>query len=50
MDLERTILMAEEQKNVVLVVPLQEQENVNEDGELHAHIDEGDIAIELHLL
>ncbi len=38
MDLEITILMVEE------------QENVNEDGEPHAHIDGGDIAIELHLL
>jgi len=38
MDLEITILMVEE------------QENVNESGEPHAHIDGGDIAIELHLL
>jgi hypothetical protein len=50
MDLERTILMVKVQKNVVLVVPLLEQENANEDGEPHAHIDGGDITIELHLL
>ncbi len=37
-DLERTNLMVEEQKNA------------NEDGEPHAHIDGGDIAIEFHLL
>jgi len=29
---------------------LPEQENANEDVELHAHINGGDIAIELHLL
>jgi hypothetical protein len=38
MDLGKTRLMVEE------------QENANEDGEPHAHIDGGDIAIELHLL
>jgi hypothetical protein len=41
MDLEKTILMVEEQKNVVLIAPLQEQENANEDGEPYAHIDGG---------
>jgi hypothetical protein len=50
MHLERIILMIEDQENVVLVVPLSEQENANEDIEFHAHIDGGDIAIELHLL
>jgi len=50
MYLERTILMIEDQENVVPVVPLSEQENANEDIESHAHIDGGDIAIELHLL
>jgi hypothetical protein len=50
MDLERTVLMVKEQENVIFVVPLPEQENANEDGELHAHIDGGDITIELHLL
>jgi hypothetical protein len=50
MDLERTILMIIDQENVVHVVPLLEQENANEDVEPHAHIDGGDIAIELHLL
>jgi len=50
MDLERIILMIEDQENVVLVVPLPEQENANEDVEPHAHIDGGDITIELHLL
>jgi hypothetical protein len=50
MDLERTILMIEDQENVVLVVPLPKQENANGDVELHAHIDGGDIAIELDLL
>ncbi len=49
MDLEIIILMVEQQENVV-VVPLLKQENANEDGELHAHIDGCDIAIELHLL
>ncbi len=48
MDLEIIVLMVEEQENVV-VIPLLEQENAN-DGEPHAHIDGGDIAIELHLL
>jgi len=37
-DLEKTILMIKEQENVVHVLVL-EQENVNEDVELHAHID-----------
>jgi hypothetical protein len=50
MDLERIILMIEDQENVVLVVPLLKQENANEDVEPHAHIDGGDITIELHLL
>ncbi len=50
MDLEITISMIEDQKNVVLVAPLSEQENANEDVEPHAHVDEGDIAIEFHLL
>ncbi len=50
MDLERIILMIEDQENVVLVVPLLKQENANEDVEPHAHIDGGDIAIELHIL
>ncbi len=50
MDLERTILMMEDQKYIVFVAPLLEQENANEDVEPHAHIDKGDIAIELHLL
>jgi hypothetical protein len=49
-DLEITILMIEDQENVVHVDPLLEQKNANEDVELHAHIDGGDIAIELHLL
>jgi hypothetical protein len=50
MDLERTILMMQDQENVVSVVPLLEQDNANEDVELHAHIDGGDMGIELHLL
>jgi predicted nuclease of restriction endonuclease-like RecB superfamily len=50
MDLERTILMMEDPKNTIPVVPLSKQENANEDVEPHAHIDKGDIAIELHLL
>jgi hypothetical protein len=33
----------------VFAAPLLEQENANEDVEPHAHIDRGDIAIELHL-
>ncbi len=41
--------MVEEQENIV-VLPLLEQKNANEDGEPHAHIDGGDITIELHLL
>jgi hypothetical protein len=50
MDLEKTILMVEDPKNIVPTAPLSEQENANEDVEPHAHIDKGDIAIELHLL
>ncbi len=50
MDLERTILMIEDQENVVHVVPILEQKNANEDIEPHVHIDGGRIAIELHLL
>jgi hypothetical protein len=46
MDLERTILM----ENVVLAIPLPKPKNANEDGESHAHINGGDIAIEFHLL
>ncbi len=42
--------MIEDQENVIHVVPLLEQENANEDVELHAHIDGGDIAIKHHLL
>jgi len=42
--------MIEEQKNVVLVVLVLKQENANENVESRAHIDGGDIAIELHLL
>jgi hypothetical protein len=38
------------QENVVLVALVLKQENANEDVEPHAHIDGGDIAIELHLL
>jgi len=49
-DLKKIILMIEDQENAVLVVPLPEQENANEDVGLHAHIDGGDIAIEFHLL
>jgi predicted nucleotidyltransferase len=49
-DLERTILMIEDQENVVITIPLLKQENANEDVELHAHIHGGAIAIELHLL
>jgi hypothetical protein len=47
---ERIILMIGDEENVVYVVPLWMQENANEDVEPHAHIDGGDIAIELHLL
>ncbi len=50
MDLEKTILMIEDEENVVLVTPQLEQENANEDVEPHAHIDGSDIAIEFHLL
>jgi len=50
MDLERTILMVENQENVVHVAPLVEQENGNEDVEAHAHNDGGDITIEFRLL
>jgi uncharacterized protein YwlG (UPF0340 family) len=49
-DLEIIILMIEDHENVVPIAPLSEQKNANEDVELHAHIDGGDIAIELHLL
>jgi hypothetical protein len=41
-NLEKTILMIEKQQNVVpILVP--EEENINEDVELHAQIDGGDI-------
>ncbi len=50
MDLERTILMVEEQEIVVLTIPLSEQKNANEDGEPHAHIDGGDITIDVATL
>jgi hypothetical protein len=50
MDFERIILMMEDQENVVPTTPLPKQENANEDVEPHAHIDGGDITIELHLL
>jgi hypothetical protein len=49
-DLKKIILMIKDQENAVLIVPLPEQENANEDVEPHAHIDGGDIAIEFHLL
>ncbi len=49
-DLKKIILMIKDQENAVLIVPLLEQENANEDVEPHAHIDGGDIAIEFHLL
>jgi hypothetical protein len=49
-DLERTILMIEDQINVFPITFLLQQENANQDVEPHAHIDGGDIAIELHLL
>ncbi len=49
-DLEIIILMIKDQENVVLIAPLPKQNNANEDVEPHAHIDGGDIAIELHLL
>ncbi len=50
MDLERTILMIEDQEKLVFTNPLSEQENANEDVELHAHIDGGDRTMELQLL
>jgi hypothetical protein len=50
MDLERTILMVIDQENIILIVPLSEKENANEDVEPHAHIDGSDITMELHLL
>ncbi len=50
MDLERTILMIEDQEKVVFIAPLLKQEIANEYVELHAHIDGGDKAMELHLL
>ncbi len=50
MDFERIILMIKDQENVVPTTPLPKQENANEDVEPHAHIDGGDITIELHLL
>jgi hypothetical protein len=43
-------LKIEDQENVVPTIPLLEQKNANEDIEPHAHIDGGDITIELHLL
>jgi hypothetical protein len=42
-DLKKIILMIEDQENTVLIIPLPEQENANEDVEPHAHIDGGDI-------
>jgi hypothetical protein len=39
MDLERTILMIEEQENVVLVTLMVGWKNANEDVDPHAHID-----------
>jgi hypothetical protein len=42
MDLEKTILMIEEQENVVPALML-EQKNTNEDIEPYGHIDGGDI-------
>jgi low affinity Fe/Cu permease len=41
-NLEKTILMIEKQQNVVPILML-EEENINEDVELHAQIDGGDI-------
>jgi hypothetical protein len=41
-NLEKAILMIEKQTNVVLILVL-EEENTNEDVELHAQIDGGDI-------
>jgi len=49
-DLERIVLMIHDKKNVIHAVPLPEWEDANQDVEPHAHIDGGDIAIELHLL
>ncbi len=46
-DLEKTISLIKQQKNVIHT-PMQEQENVNDDVELHTHID--GIHIEFHLL
>jgi predicted type IV restriction endonuclease len=43
MDLEITILMIEEQKNVVPIIIVLKQKNANEDVEPRAHIDGGDI-------
>jgi hypothetical protein len=43
-------LMIEDQENVIPTTPLPKQNNVNEVVELHAHIDGGDVTIELHLL
>jgi hypothetical protein len=48
--LEITILMIEDQGNVVFAIPLPMQENANEDVEPYAHIDGSDVAIEFHLL
>jgi len=50
MDLERTILMIEDLNIIDLGIPLLEQENANEDVELHAHIDGGDIKISLIII
>jgi hypothetical protein len=50
MDLERIILMMEDQENVINIAPLSDQENANEDVDPHAHINGGDITMELHLL
>jgi len=43
MDLEITILIIEEQENVVLTSLMVRWENANEDVNPHAHIDGGDI-------
>jgi hypothetical protein len=43
MDLERTILMIEEQENVILITIMPKWENENEDVEPHTHIDGNDI-------
>jgi hypothetical protein len=50
MDLERIILMIEDQEKVVFIAPLLKQKITNEYVELHAHIDGSDKAMELHLL